>query len=80
MDNSNNCGKLEMKEQEKKYDDFFDIRAKIARLIKNNMKYKYITNRPLDIEKAADDIFRLLTKSGLIRTKRSITKSDLIRN
>jgi len=64
----------------KNFDEFFNVKNKISSIIKNNIKYSYVSYEPLDPNKTADDIFRLLQKSGFIRTLNSINEKDLIKN
>ena len=66
--------------KEKTFDEFFNLKGKISRIIKNSIKYSYVSYEPLDPDKTAEEIHNLLSKSGLVRTVDSINETDLIKN
>jgi len=66
--------------EEKKFDEFFSLKKKISRTIKRNLKYSYVSYEPVDPDRTADDIIRLLERKGFIRSIKAITKKDLIKN
>ena len=67
-------------QQEKKFDEFFNIKSKISRIIKCNLKYSYVSYEPVDPDKTAEDICRFLCKTGLIRTVITIEKNNILNN
>ena len=66
--------------KEKTFDEFFNLKKKISRIIKNSIKYSYVSYEPLDPNKTAEEIHNLLIKSGLVRTTDSIKEIELIKN
>ena len=66
--------------KEKTFDEFFNLKSKISRIIKNSIKYSYVSYEPLDPNKTAEEIQNLLIKSGLVRTVDSIKETELIKN
>jgi hypothetical protein len=69
-----------MEMEERNFDDFFNLKKKISRIIKKSIKYSYVSYEPLDPDKTAEEIHTFLLKSGFIRTVGSIKQKDLIKN
>ncbi len=66
--------------KEKNFDEFFCLKSKISYIIKKSIKYSYVSYEPLDPNKTAEEIHKLLLESGLIRTVDTIKEKDLIKN
>jgi len=66
--------------EEKRFDEFFNVKSKISRIIKHNLKYSYVSYEPVDPNKTADDIIKFLTRTGFIRTADSIKEKEIINN
>jgi hypothetical protein len=66
--------------EDKNFDQFFSLKKKISRTITRNLKYSYVSYEPVDPDKTAEDIIKLLERKGFIRTVKSITNKDLLKN
>jgi len=66
--------------EDKNFDQFFNLKKKISRTISRNLKYSYVSYEPVDPDKTAEDIINLLERKGFIRTVKSFTKKDLLKN
>ena len=65
---------------EKNFDEFFNLKKKISGTIKRNLKYSYVSYEPVDPDRTADDIIKLLERKGFLRTVKSIKKNDIMKN